>query len=95
MNPIRKLIRASGEEVALPSPVSIADVKRLIGADTLDSVMLRDRTHVMLVDDVGHLKGLPVNAAATRLYEERFPGVEHDIVGDVVIVPDSDFASDH
>lgn len=35
----------------------------------------------------------PVNAEATRLYREVcVPGTTHQIVGDVVIVPDSDFA---
>ncbi|WP_347558539.1 hypothetical protein [Robbsia sp. KACC 23696] len=96
MEPIRKLIRASGEESALPGPVSIAEVERLIGAGPLDSVMLRDRKHVMLLDDLGISKGLPANKEATRLYHEVCaPGTTHQILGDVVIVPDSDFASDH
>jgi len=35
----------------------------------------------------------PVNAEATRLYHEVcIPGTTHQIVGDVVIVPDSDYA---
>ena len=35
----------------------------------------------------------PVNAEATRLYHAVcVPGTTHEIVGDVVIVPDSDFA---
>ena len=35
----------------------------------------------------------PVNAEATRLYHAVcLPGTTHEIVGDVVIVPDSDFA---
>jgi len=57
-------------------------------------VLLTDRVHVMIVDDAGHQKGLPVNAAATALYHARcLPGTTHQIVGDVVIVPDSDFGS--
>jgi hypothetical protein len=35
----------------------------------------------------------PVNAEATRLYHLNcLPGTTHQIVGDVVIVPDEDFA---
>lgn len=37
----------------------------------------------------------PVNEAATALYHANCkPGTKHSILGDVVIVPDSDFASD-
>jgi hypothetical protein len=37
----------------------------------------------------------PVNADATRLYHANCrPGTTHRIVGDVAIVPDSDFGSD-
>lgn len=36
---------------------------------------------------------LPVNREATRLYHLNCrPGTTHQIVGDVVVVPDSDFA---
>lgn len=35
----------------------------------------------------------PINAEATRLYHANCkPGVTHQIVGDVVILPDEDFA---
>ncbi|MNW08180.1 hypothetical protein D3C71_2049180 [compost metagenome] len=63
----------------------------MIGAEALDTVSLADRVHVMLVDDEGILKGLPVNPVATRLYQDA-RGIPHQIRGDVVIVPDSDYA---
>lgn len=91
MKPIRKLIRADGAETELHGPHAIQDVCQMIGADALDTVSLSDRVHVMLVDDQGVLKNLPVNPAATRLYQAA-RGIPHQIRGDVVIVPDSDYA---
>lgn len=91
MKSIRKLIRADGVETELHGPHALADVCQMIGADALDIVSLADRVHVMLVDDEGILKNLPVNPAATRLYQNA-RGVPHQIRGDVVIVPDSDYA---
>ena len=91
MKPTRKLICADGAETVLHGPHAIQDVCQMIGADALDTVSLADRVHVMLVDDDGIGKGLPVNPAATRLYQEA-RGIPHQIRGDVVIVPDSDYA---
>lgn len=91
MKPIRKLIRADGAETQLHGPHAIQDVCQMIGADALDTVSLADRVHVMLIDDDGIQKGLPVNPAATRLYQES-RGIPYQIRGDVVIVPDSDYA---
>lgn len=93
MTPTRKLIRADGTETELHGPHALRDIARMIGADTIGTVRLADRKHVMLVDDDGHLKRLPVNAEGTRLYHETcVPGTTWPIVGDVVIVPDSDYA---
>ena len=91
MTPTRKLICADGAETVLHGPHAIQDVCQMIGADALDTVSLADRVHVMLVDDDGISKGLPVNPAATRLYQEA-RGIPCQIRGDVVIVPDSDYA---
>lgn len=93
MTIIRKLIKTDGTETDLPAKVSRQEIVKLIGAETLDSFMLKDRKHVALVDDLGHLKGLPFNKKATAMYWERCGGeVDHVVVGDVVVVPDSDFA---
>lgn len=91
MKAIRKLIRADGAETELHGPHALQDIRQMIGADGLDTVSLADRMHVMLVDDDGIQKGLPVNPAATRLYQDA-RGIPHQIRGDVVIVPDSDYA---
>jgi len=92
---IRKVIHADGTEVMLDGPRTIEQIRLRIRADVLDVVRLRDRKHVMLVDDLGHPKGLPINEKATQLYWEICrPGTTHQIRGSVVIVPDSDFGGD-
>ena len=91
--PTRKLIRSDGSEEILEK-VDIEQIRQLIGADSLDTVNLRDRFgHVMLVDDLGHHKNLPVNMKGTALYLTVCrPETKHVIRGPVVIVPDGDFA---
>lgn len=96
MTVIRRLYRADGRIDDLAGPHSIEDLRAMIGADTLDTVNLRHLgfpMHVMLVDDSGYGKGLPVNAEATKLYHANcVPGTTHQIRGDVIVVPDDDFA---
>lgn len=98
MTVTRKLIRTDGTETALQGPHAIRDIQTMIGADTLDTVMLRslgDPLHVMLVDDTGMIDGKPVNVRATTLYHAQCrPGNPYQIHGDVVIVPDGDYAGD-
>lgn len=91
----RKVIRTDGTEQLLDAPVSISQIEKLIHAELLDTVNMRDAgRHVMLVDDNGISKGLPVNEKATQLYHSVcIPGTTHQIHGDVVIVPDDDFGS--
>lgn len=91
--PLRLVIRTNGTIEKLAKPIGINAVHATIKASTLDTVNLIDRIHVMLLDDVGHDKRLPVNDEATKLYLDRcMPGATHQIRGDVVIVPDSDFS---
>lgn len=97
-------------------------IERMIAADGLDTVNLRDG-RVMLVDDSGYeteevkrpargdefggslkpgdevieLRPIrarkPVNAEATKLYHAVCrPGTTHQVVGDVAIARDADFA---
>lgn len=93
---MRKLIRADGSTMALPTGSPMEWLRTLIKADTLDTVNLRhlgEPLHVMLVDDNGHSKGLPVNPEATKMYHANCrPGTTHSIRGDVIVVPDLDFA---
>lgn len=91
----RRVITADGTETPIEAPITMTEIKRRIGASTLDTVQLRHLgppAIVMLVDDAGHEKRRPVNAAATALYLANcYPGTTHTIRGDVVIAPDSDF----
>lgn len=93
---MRKLFRTDGTTLDLPEVHRIRDCSNLIHADTLDTVVLHHMghpLHVMLLDDNGHGKGLPVNAEATKLYLANCkPGTTHTIRGDVIVVPDEDFA---
>lgn len=91
---MRMLIETDGTQTDLDGPLSFAEVYKLIGCDTLDTVLLADRIHVMLVDDIGLIKGLPINHKATELYKMKFSPRAHAsclIVGNVVIVPDADY----
>lgn len=82
------------ERRTVPNTNLILTVRKIIGADALDTVNLRDG-RVMLVDDMGHPNGLPVNREATRLYHSVcHPGTTHEIRGDAVVAWDQDFASE-
>ena len=86
------IIRTGGAQEIKVERASIAAIEQLIGADCLDTVNLRDG-RVLLVDDNGIAKGLPVNKTATELYHGVCrPGTTHEIRGDVAVVHDNDFA---
>jgi Domain of unknown function (DUF3846) len=91
---MRQLLRADGTTLDIQRQLRIGEIEALIGADTTDRVLLIDRVHVMILDDRAAIKGLPVNRAATTHYYAKCGGeVAWCICGDVVIVPDSDFAT--
>jgi hypothetical protein len=83
-----KVIRTDGTESIHQGKASVAEICRLIGCGTLDTVTIdRKRQTVMFVNDSGVLDGKPVNAKATALYHAVCkPGTVHQIHGDVVIV---------
>lgn len=91
MKPTRKLVRADGTDTELHGPHALIDVRQLIGADALEIVSLGQRQHAMLIDQSAEAKGLPINAAASHLYQAA-RGEPRPIHGDVVIVPDTDYA---
>lgn len=92
MSSTSKIIRVNGAEEQIEGRLRITQIEQLINAQCLDTVNLRDG-RVMLVDDNGIAKGLPVNPEATKLYHSVCrPGVTHQICGDVAVVFDSDFA---
>jgi len=89
--PRRQVLYADGRIVDLPGPVSVEQVAELIGAETLDCIMLGDGVTVMMLDDNGLARGLPENYAATILYRARIRCGNGSIVGDVVIAPDREY----
>lgn len=107
-----EILRTNGERETITVPsgrAAFAEIEKMIGASTLDTVNLRDG-RVMLVDDAGwetrtveHAPGQvefiptvprkPFNPEATKLYHSVCrPGTTHQIVGDVAIAWDRDFA---
>lgn len=89
----RCLIKTSGEVIPLEKTSSIRILCNLIDADFIDTVQLPSGW-VMLVDDDGIDKDLPVNDAATVIYHSVCrPGTTAQIHGDVVITVDEDFGS--
>lgn len=92
----RRLIKVDGTEVPLDSKLSIPEICKLIGAQSLDTVQLQHLGHpiqVMLVDDVGAHRDLKVNEKATAMYVANCrPGTTWQIRGDVVVTYDEDFA---
>jgi hypothetical protein len=85
-----RLIRVDGTQLVLDTRPSLDEIRRLIGCDALDIVIInRRRQTFMLVDDTGMIDGKPVNAEATRRYHAICkPNTTHQIYGDVVILDD-------
>jgi len=92
----RAILKVDGSVIPFEKSMSIFAVYRTLGAKSVDSISLHHMgypLHVMMIDDQGHLKGLPVNAQATALYHLNCkPDTTHEIRGDAIIVPDSDFS---
>lgn len=90
---MRRLLRADGTSIELDRRHTIREIEALIGADVVDSRNLRDRDrHVMIFDDLFLDKGLPMNENATTIFHAAGFSLSQVICGDVVIVPDEDFA---
>lgn len=102
----RYLLKADHAVVPLERQ-TIGQIDALLGGCGLDTVNLREKIEcygrngepilieagsVMLVNDTSMIDGLPVNELATALYRTRAPDSPYAIHGDVVIVPDKDFA---
>ena len=89
-----EILRADGtrEEHEVGRHILMPWILRMIGADAIDTVSLRDG-RVMLVDDTCLIDGRAQNAAATQLYWSVCrPGTTHPICGDVAITLDRNFA---
>ncbi len=71
--------------VTLPDPLSLKDVKALIGCDSIETVSVIQKGVRLLIDDCGkiHAQPKPVNVRASNLY---FGSLFGDyIVGDVLL----------
>lgn len=90
---VRRLLKHDGNVEVLGGKMSMDQIRILLDADALDVVVLQNGM-VMLVDDNGIERGLPVNPVATEMYLRRcVPGADAKIFGDVVITLDADFGS--
>lgn len=92
---MRVVLMTDGTVKPLEGKVSFDDVYRHIGkgCDCIDVVNLRQHGLVMLVDDMGMYQQPDINPKATALYHSIcVPGTTWPIRGNVVIVPDGDFA---
>jgi hypothetical protein len=89
------VILVDGTETVHEGSPPMAEICRLIGCATLDTITIgRQRQTTMFVDDNGMIAGKPVNLKATALYHAVCqPGTEHQIHGNVVIVNDRDLAT--
>lgn len=94
----RYYLTVLGTALPFSLPMSMDAIRTLMNADALDTVVIdrkdgRAKT-VMLVDDAGHDKGLPMNIEATRMYHAvRQPGTTYVIRGPVFVCPDQDFGA--
>lgn len=92
----RKIIRANGTEELLPEALPAQVIADRLGAQVTSGVTLHHlgfTRWVMVCDDLGQQKALPPNSKATQLYLANCrPGTCVEIVGDVAILPESDYA---
>jgi len=92
---MRVVVRTDGTVEQLGGKQTLAQLYDHIGngCDCIDVVNLRRHGLVMIVDDMGAYQQPDVNYIASDLYHEIcVPGTTWPIRGNVVIVPDTDFA---
>ena len=90
----REILKADGTTAPLPTPTTIADINKALEEAIPFTLCLPDGL-VMMGDDNGIAKGLPVNEAATKLYHSVCrPGTTNKVYSDVVVVFDADFGDD-
>jgi hypothetical protein len=89
------LIRANGEKQDFNRSLTMTEIRKLINAEVLDSVNLKEG-HVLVIDDNGIQAGKPPNAGATFIYQRLKKSTNKIygdvVIGDVVIVWDNDYA---
>lgn len=92
---MRVVVRTDGTVEQLDGKQTLPQVYKHIGGgcDCIDVVNLRKHGLVMIVDDEGMYAQPEINETATALYHSVcVPGTTWPIRGNVVIVPDNDFA---
>lgn len=91
----RRMIAVEGNQSGLSESLSVKQIADLIAADCCSVIMLKHGM-VMLINDAGQEKNLPINYLATAIVYGAQPyGIEKEIRGDVVIAPDTDFEAVH
>lgn len=91
----RRILFADGSQEQLNEAYTTKEIGAMISADQCSAIMLKHGM-VMMVDDAGQEKCLPVNYLATAIvYGSQPYGIEREIRGEVVIVPDTDFEVAH
>lgn len=81
-----KLLNANGTKLKVKPKdgvkFSLEELQRFVGGHI--EIFTLDGKEVMVINEEGKLKGLPVNVRATRLFRQ-FHGVGDYIVGDALI----------
>lgn len=91
----RRVVAIEGNQQGLSESLTMKQIGDLIAADCCSVIMLKHGM-VMIVDDAGQEKKLPINYLATAIvYGSQPYGLEREIRGDVVIAPDTDFEAVH
>lgn len=87
----RRMIAIEGNQLGLNASHTVDEIADMIGTEDLSVIKLKHGM-VMLIDDAGQEKKLPINYLATAIvYGSQPYGIEREIRGDVVIAPDTDF----
>lgn len=80
-----QIIRSTGEVEEVTLSEDIADIQKIVGG-FVEMICLPDK-RLMLVDEDGKMKGLPINKVATEMYAPQWDTV----VGDVIVCTRKEF----
>lgn len=89
------VIRVDGSEEVVKYAPNLTAVRRAIGCDSIDTVILTcyaaQPDIVMCVDETGMIDDKPINTKATKLYHSICrPGTPYSIHGDVALFHDGE-----
>ena len=83
------MIEVNGTVTVVPETPTLAIIHKVLHCDLMTTINLKE-DQVLLVDDTGARKGLPVNREASKLVSDRL-GRLVEIYGDAVLANDRDF----